>query len=107
MIFTFLTAARAFLARIPWQAWLFLAVIVTAWLYGNHRYSQGYAASEAKHAAIAAQAVAQAGKADAAAQTTVDAGNALTGAENDAARKAGDASDDRLKGTMDSLRGKK
>lgn len=107
MIFTFLAAARAFLAKVPWQLWAALAIVIVAWAWGNRRYSQGYAASEAKHAAIAAQAVAQARKADAAAQTTVDAGNALTGAENDAARKAGDADDDVLKGSMDNLRGKK
>lgn len=107
MIWTALLSARAFLAKVPWQLWAAMAVLLTAWLWGNHRYSQGYAASEAKHAAIAAQAVAQARKADAAAQTTVDAGNALTGAENDAARNAGDASGDVLKGSMDNLRGKK
>lgn len=103
MIALGLARVMGFLRAVPWQAWLVLAVLLTAWLWGNHRYSQGYAASEAKHAAIATRAIARARKADAAAQATVDAGNTITAAQNDAARKAAAESDDPLRAALDSL----
>lgn len=53
---TWLLAARAFLARIPWQAWAGIGLLLAVWLYGNHRAEQGYQrgmvkyeASEAAH----------------------------------------------------------
>ena len=104
MIWTALAAAGGFLKRLPWQLYAALAIVLVAWAWGNHRYSQGYDASEAKHAAIAAQAVAQARKADSAAQTAVDAENTLTAAENAKAREAAAANpDDPLKAAMDAL----
>lgn len=94
MIWAFFTAIGGFLKRVPWQAWLVLAVLLTAILWGNHRYAQGYAASEAKHAAIAAQAVAQARKADAAGMDTAAQGKALSGAEIERGRDAAAKSTD-------------
>jgi hypothetical protein len=94
MIWAALTAFGGFLKRVPWPIYAALAIILACWAWGNHRYAQGYAASEAKHAAIAAQAVAQARKADAAGMETAQAGKALSGAEiergRDAAAKATD-----------------
>ena len=68
MIWTALLSARAFLAKVPWQVWAVAAVLLSAWLWGNHRYSQGWDAREAKYEAQAAKDKA---RADAA---TVEAG---------------------------------
>ena len=104
MIYGFLLSARAFLARVPWQLWAALAIVVACGLWGNHRYSQGYAASEAKHAAIAAQAVADARKADAAGMETAQAGKTLSGAEIEKGREAAAKADDPWKAATEAMR---
>lgn len=104
MIWTALATAGGFLKRVPWQIWLVLAVLLTAVLWGNHRYSQGYAASEAKHAAIAARAGAQARKADAAAQGTVEREKALSGAEIERGREAAKDGPDPWKQATEAMR---
>lgn len=38
---TFLIAARAFLGRIPWQAWACIAAIIALTAYGHTRYNAG------------------------------------------------------------------
>lgn len=60
MIWTALLTARSFLAKIPWPVWAIAAVLLTGWLYGNHRYSEGYDDREAEYAAARAKAVEQA-----------------------------------------------
>lgn len=41
MLWTILDTAGGFLKRIPWQVWAIAAILLTAWIWGNHRYSQG------------------------------------------------------------------
>lgn len=60
MIWTALLAARSFLAKIPWQVWLLAAVLLTGWLWGNHRYDQGVDRERARWEAAAAKAKARA-----------------------------------------------
>lgn len=104
MIVSALLAARAFLAKLPWQLWVVLAVLLTAWLWGNHRYSQGYAASEAKHAETARKAVTKARTADEAARGTVDAEKRSADATEARAREAAAGSDDPLKSGLEALK---
>lgn len=63
MIFTFLTAARAFLSHVPWQLWAALTVVIVAWMWGNHRYSQGEQAEKSRWELAAAVAKERAGEA--------------------------------------------
>lgn len=70
MIWTALLAARSFLAKIPWPVWAIAAVLLTGWLYGNHRYSEGVADERAKWEAAAAKARAKAESANATAAET-------------------------------------
>ena len=104
MITAYLAPALAFLKRVPWQVWLVLAVLLTGLLWGNHRYSQGVADTEAKYAAIAAQALQDAREADEAAQTTVNTENASVADSNAAAREAAANSDDPLAAALESIR---
>src|SRR5690349_48528 len=67
MIAAWLFGARAFLARVPWQVWAAAAVLLTAWLWGNHRYAQGEAAEKSRWELAAAVAKAKADKATVAA----------------------------------------
>lgn len=60
MIWALLTTARGFLAKIPWQVWLVLAVLLSAWLWGNHRYDQGVDRERGRWEAAAAKAKARA-----------------------------------------------
>ncbi|MBX7459570.1 hypothetical protein [Qipengyuania huizhouensis] len=41
MIWTALAAVSSVAKRIPWQVWAILGILLTAWIFGNHRYSQG------------------------------------------------------------------
>jgi hypothetical protein len=105
MIVSWFLTTRAFLAKVPWQAYAIAGALLLAFLWGNHRYSQGYAASEAKHAAIAAQAVTDARKADAAGMETAQAGKALSGAEIERGRDAAaKATDDPWKSATEAMR---
>lgn len=63
MIWTALIAARSFLAKIPWQVWAVAAVLLSAWLWGNHRYEQGVDHERARWEAAAAKAQKRADKA--------------------------------------------
>ena len=65
MIWTALLAARSFLAKIPWPVWALAAVLLTGWLYGNARYSEGRSDERAKWEAAAAKARARAEEANA------------------------------------------
>lgn len=103
MILQFLAPIGAFLKRVPWQVYAALAIILTAWAWGNHRYSEGVADNEAKHAEIARKAAEKARKADGVARDTVDGTKGRIEAENDAARKAAEGSDDPLRDAMRSL----
>lgn len=104
MIWTALGAAGGFFKRIPWQVWLVVAVVLSAWLWGNHRYAQGEAAVEARYAAARAQAVAQARKADAVAVDTAQAGKAASEAEIERGRDAAEKSDDPWKAATEAMR---
>jgi hypothetical protein len=104
MIWTALLAARSFLAKIPWQVWLVLAVLIAAWFWGNHQLERGKALTEAKYAAARAQAVAKARKADGVAVDTAAAGKASIEEGNDRAQEAASNSDDPLRAGLDSLR---
>lgn len=104
MIAAFFFSARAFLAKVPWQVWAAAAVLLTAWLWGNHRYAQGEAAVEARYAAARAQAVAQARKADGVAVETAQAGKAASEAEIDKGREAAKAGPDPWKQATEAMR---
>jgi hypothetical protein len=104
MIWTAITAARAFLSKIPWQVWLVAAVLLTGFLWGNHRYSEGRADVEAEYAAARAKALAQARKADATARDTVDRDKALSGAEIERGREAAADADDPWKAATEAMR---
>jgi hypothetical protein len=45
---------------VPWPVWLALAVLLTGWIYGNHRYAEGTQAERARWEARAAIAKAEA-----------------------------------------------
>ena len=100
-----LTLAHA--KRLAWAGLagvvLLVVVGIAAWSYFSGR-SDGTAGERAKQAEIETEAVTQAREADSVARGTVDAENASVAAENAGARQAGDASDDPLKASMDSLR---
>lgn len=104
MIYTALLAARSFLAKIPWQIWLVLAVLISAWLWGNHRYVQGRDDLEAEYAAARAQAVAKARKADGVATETAEAGKALSEAEIERGREAAEGAPDPWKAATEAMR---
>lgn len=65
MIFLYLKASREFLARIPWQVWMVAAVLLTGWLWGNHRYGEGVDAERGRWEASQAAAMVKADKATA------------------------------------------
>lgn len=83
-----LAAALAFLKRIPWQVWLVLAVALTAWLWGNHRYNEGYAARTAEYEAAQIEAAKRTRAADEAADTQRTADNTRNTADDDARTNA-------------------
>lgn len=103
MIWATILKAGAVLQRVPWQVWAALAIVLVAWLWGNHRYSQGYDDRSAEYAEIARKAAEKARNADEAARGTVDGTKGRIEAENDAARKAAEGSDDPLRDAMRSL----
>lgn len=93
MIWTALATVSGFLKRVPWQVWLVLAVLLSAWLWGNHRYSEGVEAERDRWeiAQQKAKERAQASSVNAADQRAVDqernSGN--DEARQDAARDGG------------------
>lgn len=104
MIWTALLTARSFLAKIPWQVWLVLAVLVSAWVWGNHRFDQGYATRSDEYAAAAAEAERKARKADAAATDTANAGKASSAAEIERGREAAEDAPDPWKAATEAMR---
>lgn len=54
MIMSGIAVVTGLLRKVPWQIWLVLAVLATGWFYGNHRYGEGVADTQAE-AARAAQ----------------------------------------------------
>jgi hypothetical protein len=64
MIWTALSLVGGFLKRMPWQVWAAAAVVLTVWLWGNHRYSQGVHHERAQWEAAQAAAVELGRKAD-------------------------------------------
>lgn len=103
MIALYAGKALAFLKNVPWQLYAAAAILIVAWAWGNHRYGEGVDDTEAKYAEIARQAAEKARKADSAARGAVDASRGRVAAENDAARKAAEGSDDPLRAGLDSL----
>lgn len=65
MIWTALSAAGAFLRRMPWQVWAIALALLCAFLWGRHQYSEGRADERAKWEAAAAKARARAEQANA------------------------------------------
>lgn len=102
---TWLLAIPGLLKRVPWPVYALVGGLLAAVLWGNHRYAQGYDASEAKHARAAAQAVAQARKADAVGVGAAQAGNDAVARSNQAARDAAAGSDDPLADGLRALKG--
>lgn len=101
---TWILAARAFLSRVPWQIWLIAAALVSAWLWGNHRYSQGVHTERARWEAIAAKAQAKSHTAGEAGIAKAD--NTKTEIEegNTRAKEAARNSADPLRDGLNSLR---
>lgn len=89
-----------------WQVSLAVLAVLLLALGGAYLKgrSDGVKITEAKYAAIAAQALAQARKADEAAHAAVTAGNASVAASNEAAREAARNSDDPLAAALESIR---
>lgn len=105
MIWTALSAAGGFLRRVPWPVYAIAGALLAAWLWGNHRFDQGYAKRDAEYAAAAAQAVAQARKADGVALGTAEAGKALSEAEIERGRDAAEGADDPWGAAVDAMKG--
>ena len=63
MIWTAFAAVSEFLKRVPWQVWAIAAILVTAWVWGNHRYSQGVDDERDRWEARQAEAKERGGKA--------------------------------------------
>lgn len=63
MIWSGFLAARAFAAKVPWQVWAAVGILLAAWIWGNHRYSAGVHVERARWEAAAAAAKARADKA--------------------------------------------
>lgn len=108
MLWTIATAALGYLRRIPWQAWLVLAVVVSAWLWGNARYADGRndernrqerlrEVAIRKGLEIARQADQNALEKSQGVKDGIEAGN-------DAARAAAAGSDDPLRDAMEAIR---
>lgn len=64
MIWTALATIGGAAKRVPWQIWAIAGILLTAWLWGNHRYSQGYDARTAEYEAAAQKAKDRARDAD-------------------------------------------
>lgn len=56
MILSWLAPVLAFLKRVPWQVWCGIAVVLTAWVWGNHREAEGRAEERREIAAELAEA---------------------------------------------------
>lgn len=104
MILLKLRALWGFLKSVPWPVYAALAIVATAILWGNHRYSEGYDDRTAEYEAAAAEALAQARKADSVARDTVDSDKALSGAEIERGRDAADGADDPWKAATEAMR---
>ena len=65
MIWTALSAAGGFLKRLPWPVYAALAIVLCAFLWGRHQYSEGVSDERAKWEAAAAKARARAETANA------------------------------------------
>lgn len=104
MIWAALTAVRGFLAKLPWQIWAVLGAFVIVFLAYTAGKREGHAQCEAKHAEIAARAVATARKADGEALGTVKGTKDAVEAENAKARDAAKDSEDPLKDGLGALR---
>lgn len=103
MIGMFLLKLNALAKAVPWQVWLVLAVLLTAWLWGNSRYNDGVEDTHAEYARAAAQAVENARKADAAGVGKAEAGKDAVEASNAKAREAARGSADPLKAGLDAI----
>lgn len=68
MIWTALAAVGNAARKVPWQVWTVLGILLTAWMWGNHRYSQGIEDERDRWEQAAAEAQKRADKA------TLDAG---------------------------------
>lgn len=96
--------ALGLLGKVPWQVWLVAAVLLTGFLWGNHRYGEGVEDTEAKYAAARAQAVEKARSADAVGVDAAQAGKASVEVGNEAAREAARGSGDPLRDGLEALR---
>lgn len=91
---TWALAAWSFLKRMPWQVWAVAGLLLAAWLWGNHRYSQGIHTERARWEAAAQKAKDRAREAD------VDAANTRAVDE----KENTDASNERKEGIRDAGR---
>lgn len=108
MIAAWLGVAARFARSVPWQVYAALAIIATAWLWGNHRYSQGVADEAADRDAAIAAAVLDAIEAERAAQAAFEASEAERQADTADLREAVDEAPEggKTAAVLDALRGK-
>ena len=97
--------ARAFLGKVPWQAWAALAAAIALLIFWNVAKGTGEAAVEAEVAKADRKAVETARSADEAAGQTVDSTQTEVEQTNDEARQAATGSDDPLADALRRLRG--
>ena len=106
MFLAALTAARAFAAKLPWQIWAALGIILSAWLWGNHRYSQGVHDERAKWEAVIEAGKEKARQAESKAQANHEGREADRQVSSDALhRRAEEAPEgEKVKAVLDGLR---
>lgn len=106
MIWTALTVARGFLAKIPWQLYGIAALIAVAWFYGNHRYAEGVEDERAERDKVIAAAVLKAVEAEREAQAAHDTREAARHTHTQELREAAQAAPEggRVKAVLDMLR---
>lgn len=104
MIWTALATVGNVARKVPWQVWAVLGILVTAWVWGNHRYDAGYDARSEEYRQAALEAVQKARKADAVGQGAADASKGAVEARNAKAREAAQGSDDPLRDGLEALR---
>lgn len=101
-----LTAARAFAAKLPWQVCAALGIILSAWLWGNHRYSQGVHHERAKWEELVAKAKAKEAESERRAQANHETREEGRRVSSDALRQKADEAPEgsKTKAVLDGLR---
>lgn len=108
MLLAGLTFVRGFLSRLPWQVWAALGIVLSAWLWGNHRYSQGVHHERAKWEELVAKAKAKEAEAERRAQANHETREEGRRVSSDALRQKADEAPEgsKVKAVLEGLRGK-